>query len=197
MDKKSKINSIKNLYEITQILTKYNIKYWIQDGTLLGYYRDNDIINHDKDTDIGLFWDDFKNKKNAVNEILSKRFKLYKVKGNYDDSLMISFSKNGEWTDLFFYYHDVSYIYHCALGKKNRLYKFYYNQFSVKEINFKSYTFFAPENEEYFLETKYGSEWNIPKTKWKNITDPLNAIETDTYVDPKRSKKKFKIWLRT
>jgi phosphorylcholine metabolism protein LicD len=191
----NKIISIQILYELTQILKNYNINYWLQDGTLLGYYRENDLISHDNDTDIGLFWNDSINYKNALNEILKNNFKLFKIKGYMKDSLMLTFIKNEQKVDLFFYYTRGNKIYHTALGKDWIVVEYEYEPFDVKTINFLNYDFNVPEDELKFIETKYGSNWKIPDEKWNNIHDPKNSIITNKYVDIKKCKKEFKTWL--
>lgn len=43
----------------TDLFDKYNIKYFIDGGTLLGAVRHNDIIPHDDDIDLGIFDNDW------------------------------------------------------------------------------------------------------------------------------------------
>jgi len=47
-----KENAIKNLIDLDSIFRKNKVRYWIQDGTLLGYYRDSDFISYDNDVDM-------------------------------------------------------------------------------------------------------------------------------------------------
>ena len=42
----------KILDEVSYILEKYNIFFWLSEGTALGVFRDNDLIDHDDDVDI-------------------------------------------------------------------------------------------------------------------------------------------------
>ena len=42
------------LFESLDIFEKYSIKYWIDDGTLLGIIRDGDLIPWDHDVDVGI-----------------------------------------------------------------------------------------------------------------------------------------------
>jgi phosphorylcholine metabolism protein LicD len=188
--------SLKVLHELTQILIKYNIKYWLQDGTLLGYYREKDLISHDNDTDIGLFWSDIISK-DVFLEILNNGFNLFKIKGHIKNSLMLTFLKEGQKVDLFFYYKEnEKKIFHTALGKHWQIVKYKYDAFDVKEVNFLGYQFLVPEDELKFITTKYGQDWNIPKPKWDNINGPINAEPTEIFLDIKKCRKEFRSWLK-
>jgi hypothetical protein len=177
-------------------LQKNGVKYWLQDGTLLGYYRERDLISHDNDTDIGLFWSDILSNKVFL-DIIEHGFVLYKIKGYMEDSLMLTFTKDEQKVDLFFYYYSSDgRIYHTALGKHWRVVNYFYHPFEVKEVNFLGYFFYVPCNEHDFIVTKYGDEWHIPKAKWDNINSPENATVTDKFVDIKQCKKEFRHWLR-
>lgn len=190
-----KEKSMQVLFELTSILKKYAIKHWLQDGTLLGYYRERDLISHDNDTDLGLFWKDIKNK-TVFLEIIQNNFKLYKIKGHMNNSLMLTFVKDEQKVDLFFYYKLGEKIYHTALGKNWEVVNYEYTQFNVKEINFLGYNFFVPENELDFIVTKYGSDWSVSKPKWDNINGPKNAKPTGIFLDIKKCRKEFNSWLK-
>lgn len=56
---------------VTDILDELKICYWLDGGSLLGAYRDNDIIGHDDDADICIFEDDF-NRLKEVEERVKK-----------------------------------------------------------------------------------------------------------------------------
>jgi hypothetical protein len=187
--------SLQMLHELTCILDKHNIKYWLQDGTLLGYYREGNLISHDNDTDIGLFWSDIKSK-DVFLEILQNDFKLVKIKGFKENSLMLTFTKSLQKVDLFFYYKDENKIYHTALGKNWEVVSYSYDPFNVKLINFLGYDFKVPEDELKFIETKYGLDWKTPKVIWDNINGPVNAYPTGVYLDIKKCKKEFRTWLK-
>jgi len=188
--------SLKVLNDLTSILNRYSIKYWLQDGTLLCYYRERDLISHDNDTDVGLFWKDIQDRQ-VFKDIISTGFNLFKIKGYMHNSLMLTFIKEKQKVDLFFYYeNNDETIYHTALGKHWEIVKYNYSFFDLKEIVFKEYKFFVPKNEKIFLETKYGNDWNIPKIKWDNINGPQNAERTGTFVDINRCRKEFRTWLK-
>jgi len=192
----SKEISVKNLVDLTDILSKHGIKYWLQDGTLLGYYRENNLISYDKDTDLGLFWADIENKKYIIKEILSLGFKISKIKGYMASSLLLTFKRNGQTTDFFFYYKKGDKIYHCATGKNWQLYEYIYEPFTVKKVKFLGHYFSVPTDELKFLITKYGKDWKTPKPKWHNITSPVNAVALGNFIDIKKCRKELRSWLK-
>jgi hypothetical protein len=197
MAKLNKPIAIKVLFELTNILSKHNIKYWLQDGTLLGYYREQDLISYDDDTDIGLFFSDIENKKYALIEILNSGFELHKIKGYIYNSLLLTFRKEGENVDIFFYYSRDNKIYHSSfISKVWQIIDYEYEPFDTKEVSFLGYNFYTPIDEEKFLITKYGNDWMIPKSVWNHTLDPKNAKVTNRFVDFKLAKKEFKEWLK-
>jgi hypothetical protein len=194
----NKESALTNLSELNEILKKHNVKYWIQDGTLLGYYRDKDFINHDNDLDIGIKWKDFN--KIVLFDIIDNGFILNAVNGFVDSSLVINFVKREVPVDFYFYYSNKSGIYHSALVKKpyvNGRYRVDYNykDFDVKESKFLNCSCYVPEDELYFIETKYGKNWRTPDPKWISSMDPLNRIQTTIPIKKKHSKEDFQRWL--
>lgn len=66
----------KILQAFSSALNEAGIKFWIDYGTLLGYYRDHDFIGHDNDLDTGAFIEDA----DRVKDVLEKEdFDLYAI----------------------------------------------------------------------------------------------------------------------
>ena len=59
----------KILQAFSSALNEAGIKFWIDYGTLLGYYRDHDFIGHDNDLDSGAFIEDT----DRVKDVLENR----------------------------------------------------------------------------------------------------------------------------
>lgn len=78
---------MKQVKEITKILNKYNIKYWIDHGTLLGFIREGNIIPWDKDIDICIKPSEIK----KMNCVLQEFYKEYKIKKKKFDNELLSF----------------------------------------------------------------------------------------------------------
>lgn len=65
---------VEALKEITRILHKHAIPFWIDCGSCLGCYQYGGAIPHDWDIDIGVLIPDFENVKNALQELDPKKF---------------------------------------------------------------------------------------------------------------------------
>lgn len=52
--------ALKMLYDITKIMEKKSIPYWLEGGTLLGIIRENRLLPWDNDMDISIFKKDYK-----------------------------------------------------------------------------------------------------------------------------------------
>jgi len=61
------------------ILNKHKIKYWVDSGTLLGLIREGDILDHDKDLDIGIHYNNI----NCFIQLIPK-IKLQKYRVRYE-----------------------------------------------------------------------------------------------------------------
>ena len=187
-------NAIENLKELDYIFRKHNIRYWLQDGTLLGYYRDNNFIPHDNDIDIGIRWSDFT--REAFLEISNNGFEFNSAHGRLKTSLVINFRKRKIPIDIYFYYYEGDRFYHTAAYGWKKLLRvdFSYKDFDVKEIDFFGQKFFIPEDPLYFIETKYGKDWQTPKSEWNSSEEPLNCTFTNIATTKKESKKAFRMW---
>lgn len=187
-------NAISNLSELDLIFRKYKVRYWLQDGTLLGYYRDKNFIPHDNDIDIGIRWRDFT--QSVFSDITNNGFEFKSSHGRLENSLVINFRKRGIPIDIYFYYNHGDRFYHSAAYGKARKYRvdFSYKEFDVKEVEYFNHKFFVPEDELYFIETKYGKDWKNPKPDWDSNQNPLNRTPTNIITTKSESKQAFAKW---
>lgn len=191
---------LRNLVDLTNVLSKHNVCHWLQSGTLLGFYRDGDFIDHDTDTDMGVLADTFT--RECYRDILNKGFKLQYVYGYVADSLEIVFRRDNLNTDLFFHYTTKGNIqYHCFFHdwKRNGNYRRYenrYKPFKPKQKQYLNKTFFVPEDELLFIRTHYGDNWKTPVKKWDISTSSNNITRTNIILNKADTKRKFDKWLQ-
>ncbi|RLC48109.1 MAG: hypothetical protein DRH57_02770 [Candidatus Cloacimonadota bacterium] len=179
----NKMVAIENLADAKKILDNLNMRNWLTDGTLLGYYRENDIITHDKDVDIGCFIADYNDK--IILKFIENDWNLENIFGRKDIGLELSFRRNYIKLDIFFFYEEGKKYWHGAWLKTDKgrnLIKYYYDKFDLKEIEFKGYKFNIPEDILKYIITKYGESWNQPRKNWDWAFGPSNATRTEFYL---------------
>lgn len=72
--KDAQMRMLEILIEIDRICKKYNIKYWLDSGTLLGAIRHNGFIPWDDDLDIGMLREDYNKFLEVINSELNEKF---------------------------------------------------------------------------------------------------------------------------
>lgn len=88
-------------HEVNAFLHQLDIEYWLECGTLLGWYRSCTLIPHDKDLDFGMLESDFA-KIWAQRGLLPAGFQMYDTsKHHHGAKLYISY--RGYDADLYFY----------------------------------------------------------------------------------------------
>jgi len=88
---------IESLCEVKTILDRGSIKYWLDQGTLLGVVRDGKFISWDTDIDIGIFYSEARKIIKLVSKLEKKGFKVI-IRDHY-----IHLYKNSVILDLCFY----------------------------------------------------------------------------------------------
>lgn len=160
-------NNIKELLvHILPILNENNIRYWLVDGTLLGYYREKDIIFRDDDADIAILEDDFKKSMKILKNNLPKHFGDFN--DNSEDEFNINnnrFNKLGGLgkIDLFIAYKEnqnIKYENHTVPNDYI---------FPLKEDDFLGIKVKVPNKTDKILENTYGKDYMTPRSYYKGI----------------------------
>jgi hypothetical protein len=149
---------MKNIIDAKNILEKLKIRYWLEGGTLLGFYRDNDFIKWDNDVDFLVFPEEVLSRLDEIKEEfdkmgfetvikmqdeVGKRFKVSTVRG--DDMLMIC-----------------SYFLNKKTMSRVRVpYRFPDRLFGDSKINIQGIELPCPDPIEEYLELAYGP-WKEP-----------------------------------
>lgn len=144
--------SRENLISLKETLSKYNLKFGLIYGTLLGAIRENNFIEYDQDTDIFILEEDRKSFLSSLFELREKGFEL----GRIDDILM-SLTRNGEYIDIYIF--KKSFFLYRKNGrqyiKKTHLEK-------SETIDLFGTNFNIPYKPIKFLEKHYGKNWETP-----------------------------------
>lgn len=101
-NKKFSESGIETFQDLCKLLNERNIKFWLCYGTLLGYVRENGILKHDFDFDIGLWNDDYS--KELESALESHGFKLMHQFKSITDypAFEQTYEKNGVSIDFFY-----------------------------------------------------------------------------------------------
>lgn len=190
--------ALANLIDLCDILKRHGVKHWIQNGTLLGFYRGDGFINHDTDTDLGVVFSTFT--KEALFEILSNKFNIIRYFGYTHDCFELALNRNGVKTDLFFYYKTDGKYHHSVFSDFNNpeglmRHDYVYEPFNIKLKNYYDYNFYVPEDELKYILTTYGETWKTPIKNWNYHESPLCVYQTGKRVNYSESKKLFQEWL--
>ena len=160
------------------------ILFWLEFGSLLGFYRDNDFIQHDCDLDFGVFLKD----KDKVHEALrNTKFKLVHLYHAEDGGVEECYRYKNTSIDIFYFREDGDYFY-C--NTFTRHYPYRINKILrsrkclVKRINipnqpfikvkFKHADVFIPKDCSRHLEMHYGKTFMTPNPNFDYKKEATN-----------------------
>lgn len=174
-----------NFQEVLKIiynsqLNKYDL--WLDFGTLLGFYRENDFINHDLDMDFGIIINDYDDFLEKEKYLIKKGFSRTKEFYYKNRLVELSYSYKGLNVDFIVYCRkadviesDTIFFMTNALGKPTRYEVYNYSlPFSeLEEYNFKAVEIKVPNNAREYLSKLYGEDFEVPNTNYNWKENPI------------------------
>jgi len=171
MDKKI---AVKNLKEITDILTRNNVRNFLVYGSCLGAVREHNIIEHDLDTDLGIMAEDWKF--DILRQFFEAGYEIRNIYGMFNYGCEIYLRKNGIKTDIMFFYKDEKkgqywnclWDNQCVNGEKDKIKHVYPLSFfdNLNYYNLGGLSFQAPTYADSYLSLVYGPDWRTPVKKF-------------------------------
>ena len=161
-------------------LKDYNI--WLDFGTLLGYYRENDFISHDLDMDFGIIINDYDDFLEKEKYLIKKGFSRTKEFYYKNRLVELSYIYKGLNVDFIVYRRkadviesDTIFFMTNALGKPTRYEVYNYSlPFSeLEEHNFKAVEIKVPNNAREYLSKLYGEDFEVPNTNYNWKENPI------------------------
>jgi phosphorylcholine metabolism protein LicD len=152
-------NSAKNLLiDVNNILRTNGIDCFIVFGTLLGAYRDQDIIEHDKDVDMAI-----------VGESEGECFKDIVLQGEFlkhgillaKNPRKYTLIRGDHYIDIYHYVETSDGDFRSRITPHAN-YKLKKEDFPLQEIDFLDQKFLTVNNIERYLEERYGDNWRVP-----------------------------------
>lgn len=164
-------------------LKNYNI--WLDFGTLLGYYRENDFISHDLDMDFGIQVSSLEEFEVIEEQLINNGFNRTKEFYFNKNLVELSYSYKGLNVDFIIYKKeddkvssDTIFFITNALGNPTRYEVYHYKiPFSgLKECDFKGMKVKVPDNTQEYLRTLYGEDFEIPNTNYNWKENPIYKL---------------------
>jgi len=164
-------------------LNKHEIQFWLCYGTLLGYVRENGIIKHDCDFDIGIWYSDYS--KELENILILAGYKLireFKSVSSYE-AFEQTYSKDGVQIDIFYHHSDSNKSWSHIFYREEdddlesgiyRIRKLDYPSAPLEKTLFLGCDVYVFKNKEIYLEEIYGTDWRIPNPKFDWKKGPKN-----------------------
>ena len=177
-------SGIETFEQLCILLNDKNIKFWLCYGTLLGFVRENGILKHDFDFDIGLWYTDYS--KELEEYLILNGFNLIHQFSSITEypAFEQTYEKNGVSIDFFYHYSDTSKIWTNVFYREKfddaldkdlfRIRKLDYPKAELKEVIFLNSKVFIPSNAEEYLQEIYGKNWRIPDPKFDWHNGPKN-----------------------
>lgn len=171
------------LLEGTEKFEKLGIPYIITGGTLLGIYKDGDMLLHDNDIDIDVLEEDLGDRDELMKK-LQDAFGNVVFHNNYY-TMQINVDGQEIPFDIFIVFHKGNKRFRWFNKLANSEYespclvwpeKFYYKD-EWQEIEFADRKFPVPPNVEKYLEIFFGKDWRQPKANWSWPGSAANCLE--------------------
>ncbi len=155
------------LNDLVSVLNKYNIKYWLDYGTLLGAVRHKGFIPWDDDLDIGVLHSDRKLILESVKSELSDKYSIYYF-GEHDKFLKFEkyYGNNKVSIDLF-PYKSINKIMETKFFPEGVVYNNPFPEdaiFPLKILTFESTEYSVPNKFNLYLKKNYGEYMSLPKS---------------------------------
>jgi phosphorylcholine metabolism protein LicD len=153
-------NRLEFLCNIVFRLNKAKIEYWIDFGTLLGFYRQGDFLETDPDIDIGVK----REEQDKVIELMKEVSKYFKVITRVENGYLAGYKIYYEdtWIDIAFYFK-------CGnkrlwtISQWEQVMVFDEKYFEdLQDLEVKGVHFKIPNHIEELMVLKYGSDWKRP-----------------------------------
>ena len=173
-----KQRGLKSLIDLMGSLNTSENLVFIVFGTLLGLHREQKLIEHDLDIDIGCFFEDLPKVIERLDEInISLNHKFYsKINPRHCE---LSFNFRGIKFDVFVFHKTNGRVYctdYVSLDDFTYRQRFlYFSPFGLSKLGLKNHFLCAPDDRRLWLETQYGKNFMTPIRDW-DYSAPLPHI---------------------
>lgn len=181
------LEGVEVLKNFSEALNSKQITFWLEFGTLLGFYREHDFIKHDCDLDFGAYLKDADKIKKALESYGFRRIILF----NASDGGMEECYKYKHTTlDVFYFREDEGGLYCNSFGpqiintlkekfsnrKKCYVKKIYIPSKTFSQVEYKGCMVNIPTETEKHLKMHYGEYFMIPNPQFDYKKEATNIV---------------------
>ncbi len=156
------------LIDFKEVLDGIDVPFFLMAGTVLGYIRDGQLLEGDKDVDVGIFEKDYDKARIEAALRASARFQIKRVDDHADRIRAVH--RNGVWIDVFPYFTEGHRTWHAGTVAR-----WWHEPFDQKPFVVEGTEFMIPADTDAYLEENYGPDWRIPYSLFDVYSDAPNA----------------------
>lgn len=159
------------LKDLKKHLERQGISFFLISGTLLGCIRENQLLGHDKDVDVGVWRQD------VCHTDLIKACRtsgVFYILPSSNQELVVVRHVNGTTIDIFIHHQNQDGVWHYG-GKC----KWHNSPFLLTKRAFLDDEHLIPLDHQTYLAENYGSDWQVPKIDFDSALDTPNMQITD------------------
>lgn len=156
----------RTLLTVNRALQDRGLKPFLMSGTLLGCVRNNGLLPHDKDVDMGLIgWESQFEAAQALLELGHFHLHVGDLRGGNLFLLSPKDVKNGVAIDLFFFHEKPDHYLHGIDFDFGYTQNYRFSRFDLVEREFLGERFYIPDDYDRNLTENYG-DWRTPQTSY-------------------------------
>jgi hypothetical protein len=173
--------SVQHLYYLMEMLEQNGVRAWIDFGTLLGAYREKNLISHDRDIDIGVLSEDVAAVEKVLSTLKAEKKILNLSGGLWEHNSIYQFGFSPQLLKI-----DI-YVYATAGTRVSTVHfkGFSFHRFYIDEldkIQLGKFSFNCPRHLPQYLSLKYGSDYMTPQARceklnvsWDDVVDNVGS----------------------
>ena len=172
----------------TKILDELNIPYILCGGTLLGLYREGQLLGHDGDVDVDVLFENVGYPEEFLKKLESKvspQQGKVTYRPNYFTITYEDIAENEVKFDIFVLFKSKDTRYrHFPSDTDGGIYLTWSNSHyqNQEEIEFEGKKYKIPGDTEGWLVTFFGEDWKVPKPVWNWIQDSKNKKTYEEFI---------------
>lgn len=163
-------------------LDDFNVPFWLSSGTLLGWFRQCDVIPYSVDVDLGILIKDHPT--DLLDRLKATGMRLDHKFGRVDDSLQYTFDMGLLKLDMFFFYEDktTGKVWNGGTDyETGAKYRYTFEKFDLCWTEFFNMKVRVPCQTESYIKANYGDDWFHPVKNWDWKSSPPNVEEVASW----------------